>query len=40
MIREKSFEQSSRCVCNTLIYNMLHNSNGYIYQKHPFYDVK
>ena len=40
MIREKSFEKSSRYVYNTLIYNKLHNSKEYIYQKHPFYDVK
>lgn len=40
MIREKSFEKSYRNVYNTLIYNKLHNSNGNIYQKHPFYDVK
>lgn len=40
MIREKSFEKSYRCACNTLIYNKLHNSDGYIYQEHPFYDVK
>lgn len=40
MIREKSFEQSTRYIYNTLIYNKLYHSNGYIYQKHPFYDVK
>lgn len=40
MIREKSFEQSSKYVYNTLVYNELHNSNGYIYQKHHFYDAK